>query len=272
MSESFLKASIIYATFNIKKHNLIYNTFIDDTIRYLKSGSSQYANFDYSNGKLLGDKIGWNKLLDINNTESFFRFCIKHIAITFKPFWFKIAYLGRKRVFSILSEDQLQCFNIAGLTTEIPSEDIIQWWEDIYILSREINNLEKLELGKLGELKTIELENKRLKNMGIDRVAKRVSIDDNCLGYDVLSYRLNNNDIVELKIEVKSYSFGVPHFYISLNEWLVAENNTDNFMFYIWNISSDSLLELSPKDISEHIPDNNGCGSWQSIKISLNKE
>lgn len=105
--------------------------------------------------------------------------------------------------------------------------------------------------------------------MGINRCARRVSIEDSCSGYDVVSYRLVDSKVQELKIEVKSYSYGEPHFYITHNEWKTAINNLLNYKFYIWDNQSEYPLEITPMQLVEHIPINNGDGKWEKVKIYI---
>ncbi|MFR0019563.1 protein NO VEIN domain-containing protein [Clostridium paraputrificum] len=269
MRKSFLKVSVIYATYFIKDYIDKFNTTLDDTIMHLSSASSKYHNFDYENGRSLGEMIGWKEIQSIRDIKEFFRFVLTQIAVEMEPFWFKISYLGRDKVFSVLCEDQIQCFKVAELGSLDNSSDAIEWWEHIIYLSQRRNDFQKLEIGKVAEKKTLILENNRLREMGINRCARRVSIEDSCSGYDVVSYRLVDSKVQELKIEVKSYSYGEPHFYITHNEWKTAINNLLNYKFYIWDNQSEYPLEITPMQLVEHIPINNGDGKWEKVKIYI---
>jgi hypothetical protein len=119
------------------------------------------------------------------------------------------------------------------------------------------------ETGKLGELIVFEHEKKLLSNYKIDKQVEWVSVEDESLGYDILSYDLKDGKVSKKYIEVKTTKGGkYESFYISKNEMNKFKSN-DNFVIYrvydidknnhkakFYEIKSldENTFDISPKD------------------------
>ena len=128
-----------------------------------------------------------------------------------------------------------------------------------YAKSQRVN----AETGKLGELIVFEHEKKLLSNYKIDKQVEWVSVEDESLGYDILSYDLKDGKVSKKYIEVKTTKSGkYEPFYISKNEMDKFKSN-DNFVIYrvydidknnhkakFYEIKSldENTFDISPKD------------------------
>jgi hypothetical protein len=128
-----------------------------------------------------------------------------------------------------------------------------------YAKSQRVN----AETGKLGELIVFEHEKKLLSNYKIDKQVEWVSVEDESLGYDILSYDLKDGKVSKKYIEVKTTKGGkYESFYISKNEMNKFKSN-DNFVIYrvydidknnhkakFYEIKSldENTFDISPKD------------------------
>jgi hypothetical protein len=128
-----------------------------------------------------------------------------------------------------------------------------------YAKSQRVN----AETGKLGELIVFEHEKKLLSNYKIDKHVEWVSVEDDNLGYDILSYDLKDGKVSKKYIEVKTTKGGkYESFYISKNEMNKFKSN-DNFVIYrvydidknnhkakFYEIKSldENTFDISPKD------------------------
>ena len=97
-----------------------------------------------------------------------------------------------------------------------------------------------------------------------------MGLDDNRLGYDIRSFKRNdNNQIVDSLIEVKATRFSPIQINISQNEWRIAQRNSDNYIFHVWDLQSDRLKICTVSEIEKHIPTNNNRGEWTTVKITF---
>ena len=192
---------------------------------------------------------------------------IKRYILNQKPTWSSKIIYGRREVFFFLTEDEQRCFMEARLMNEYDAKTV-DWWDDIANNIRSSYGISLNEEGRTGESLTMAFEKKRT---GFS--PKWSSIDSNLLGYDIDS-RISRDDSTHLYIEVKTTLLPDEEavIYISKREWDVAEFS-DNYSFYIWSIAQNAtkLLLLSPDDIRPHIPNNNGSGTWETVKIKIDQ-
>jgi len=99
-------------------------------------------------------------------------------------------------------------------------------------------------IGSKGERIVLELERRRLKEEGeviLANKVKQVSLDDDALGYDILSFEANGDErYIEVKTTKNNNSS--MSFYVSLNEYAVGKVNKNYFIYYVEDIES-----MSPK-------------------------
>jgi hypothetical protein len=90
---------------------------------------------------------------------------------------------------------------------------------------------EKKRVGDLGELLVFELEQERLRTLGIRREPEHKSKSEgDGLGYDILSY---NDEGTEIFIEVKTTTAGIDQpFFVTRNELKRSIQDSDRFALY----------------------------------------
>lgn len=271
MEDSFLKISIIDGAFSIcNQHRLYPENSIDEIIKQLRRGPVSTATYDFERAKQLIELVGWETFIIESSRHEQLQQTLKNLVLIIKPFWARISYLGRTKVKQILTDDELQCLNFAGLLVDNPSDNVINWWETIGKFFRILDDDKKMEIGKEGERRSLELETERLLECGINNKPKWISIEDNTAGFDILSYRNPSPvDISEIKIEVKACTYSPVHFIITKNEWKTALEYKNNYIFHIWNLENNELIEIDVEEMKLHIPTNNGLGKWGNVKIAL---
>lgn len=109
---------------------------------------------------------------------------------------------------------------------------------------KKIDHVEKQnrnqEIGRLGEIIVMSEEIKKLKQLGRDDLAKKVkqvSLKDDSLGFDILSF---NEEGKEIHIEVKATVSNPDKvdFYISDNEFQVAQKDDSYAIYLIYNVDT----------------------------------
>src|SRR5690606_36504019 len=125
----------------------------------------------------------------------------------------------------------------------------------------------------MAEELSLEHERKRLRTNGIDREPKWMAIEDNTVGYDILSYELGPVALKNKLIEVKSTIASPLRFYITRNEWQHDQEVGDAYCFHIWNLQPTPpvLYVKLASDIAPHIPDDNENGKWTVAEIPVGK-
>ncbi len=147
------------------------------------------------------------------------------------------------------------------------------WWYDLNHRMRGLLNFDNVMQGRTAEEKTLELERSTLRKLGITDNPVWKSLDDNTLGYDILSYRPSGGEFpTNLLIEVKSSSRNPPVAIISREECDKAKKSKDRYIFHVWHVINgkpDTLFVWSYDMIAEHIPTDCGKGTWTSVAIPL---
>ena len=200
------------------------------------------------------------------------RRALAQIVVSSRPQWAKRVYLGRVRFLSELEKidsEVRRCFREAGLFADNPSHDVVHWWDCLNHEIRGIQNFENFLQGRTAEQKSLAHERTKLKEMGIELEPKWQAIDDNTVGYDILSYRLGAGFPTNLLIEVKSSSRNPPAVIISRDEWRKAQTAKDNYVFHVWDIGADKLHVWSFEMLEGHMPCNRGNGKWTSVEVPI---
>jgi len=200
------------------------------------------------------------------------RQALAYVLISMRPQWAKRVYLGRARFLSELEEvdtEVRRCFREAGLFVENPSQDVVYWWDRLNHEIRGIQNFENFTQGRTAEQRSLDYERGRLKRMGIELEPKWSAIDDNTIGYDILSYKNSGGFPSNLLIEVKSSSRNPPSAIISRGEWKKAQEAKDNYVFHVWNVKTWNMYEWSVDLMAEHMPTDGKKGQWLSVEIPL---
>lgn len=241
-----------------------------DAIRYLSHVPARSASLDFRKASAVAETMGWCVFVTNGNRQTSLRCTIMELVKKSKPFWSRVGHLGRQNVVRMLTQNQRQCFEAAGLLGDFCNPDIQGWWVDLAQFSRHEENQRLVEAGRAGELRTLRYESARLARLGVDRQPRLVSLEDQAAGYDVLSFDLlENQTIAELQIEVKSSAFEPLHFYLSRNEWEVAVASSRPHVFHLWGPDSESPIVLTVDSLVAHIPSDRGNGEWEKLHIYL---
>jgi hypothetical protein len=200
------------------------------------------------------------------------RIALSHIVTTLRPQWAKRVFLGRARFLSEMDRidrEVRQCFRTAGLLVDDPTDDVVYWWDCLHHEIRGIQNFENFMQGRLAEQKSLEYERGRLRRLGIALEPRWQAIDDNTLGYDILSYKRDGEFPTNLLIEVKSSSRNPPAVIISRAEWIKAKQVGENYLFHVWDVRADRLYECGVETIEPHIPNDQGRGEWANVSVPI---
>lgn len=222
---------------------------------------------------LLGDEI-FTDLSNQENDENYklvLRDILKKFLLLYKPPYLYALTHALTEFKKSLSDDEIQCFSDAGLMEELNlrNEEICKWWDDIEKVAWEENERDNLETGRIGEKKTLEFEENRLKKLGINKNPYWESRNSNRSGYDILSYDKFKKNIFEIYIESKCTKNPNGYFYISKGEWRKANEKKEKYYVYHWYTKGQSPRIIDYNELTKHIPKNRGEGVWDSTIIKL---
>ncbi|MFK4561895.1 hypothetical protein ABIF94_002494 [Bradyrhizobium ottawaense] len=206
--------------------------------------------------------------VDVEDAVAFYRSCVE-IAVLSNPIWMKIIPLGRQKFVQKLDRDAASCFRCARLLDEPPSDEVVDWWDRLQSMGRRLADQARLEQGREAERLSLLHEEARLKALGISRSPRWMSIEDNTVGYDILSYDPGAIEPVARLIEVKSFRKS-GRFFLSRNEWETAKKFGDVYSFHIWDVDSKQLSLKSVDEVNRSIPTDNPGGQWDVAVIDVN--
>ena len=205
----------------------------------------------------------------------FYRECILAVLLLKMPAFAKLMTLGRGRFIKRIRGDEYRdirsVFREAKLLDEPPNNDDITWWDAVQGRVRLNYDQERLARARLAESLTLQHEKKNLLDIGIDRAPIWMAIDDNTVGYDVLSYRQTQAGEANLLIEVKSTIASPLRFIVTRNEWENADQVGDAYLFHIWDMDKHppQLHVRTVDEIRPHIPADNEKGKWKTAEIPI---
>jgi hypothetical protein len=93
------------------------------------------------------------------------------------------------------------------------------------------------------------------------------AIQDETLGYDIRSCDLSSGVPRDLYIEVKASEQKPFVFFLTENEWKVAQTFRDSYVFHFWHLPARIHRVVSVDEVSPHVPINRGSGTWKKIQI-----
>lgn len=238
-------------------------------IEILLSIDSDAGGLDFEAALFLDSLIKPEAPIDI--PHEFYRICIMTVILTFNMPWSRTITLGRDKLLKQLNRDENQCFRSACLLESLPENDVVLWWDTLSSKIRFNYDQGKLERGRVAEKLSLDFETVRLTKLGIDKAPRWIAIDDNTVGYDILSYDNGNFGPVNRLIEVKSSIASPLRFFITRNEWESALKYGQSYYFHIWNLSLPipQLHERSALQVRKHIPEDNNRGKWTIAEIPV---
>ena len=187
---------------------------------------------------------------------------LEDMILNYNPVWGSFLPKGREEAIRFLPDGPKQCFKEAGFLGHF-TDDLIDTWDKLALAYRNYSNQQRLETGRKGERLTMKYEEERTGNR-----PRWQALESNLSGYDILS-RVDKNNDSPLLIEVKSTTSTVEaaNLFITRNEWKVA-NSSNNYLMHLWILEPNPKQIIVPKiEIEQHIPENSGDGSWESVKI-----
>lgn len=185
-----------------------------------------------------------------------------------KPRWVRLIPYGREKLRAALGDDQAQCFREAGLFDAIPDYETLMWWDSLAGLMRGEADAEKMRRARHAERLSLEYERSRLQTLGICEAPSWVALEDNSLGYDILSYDINSDGrVVRRMVEVKSKLADT--IFITRTEWENVSGADQQSVIHVWDLPQERLREYRAADVARHIPIDQGAGVWQNIRILL---
>lgn len=266
--DRMLSMSAFYGLIALRKHCAAHPSIdVREAVSVVKRLSADDAHHDYEAALLLHEIVPTECSADIKN--SFFRDVIRCVLQHSPPWWVRFSPYGREKLRNALRLNEAQCFTSAGLFVEMPTPDVLAWWDLLAQSVRASENDGRLEQGREAEQLTIDYERNRLKSLGIELDPRWISIDDNTAGYDVQSFDAGTVEPIVKLIEVKSCARDAVAIFLTRNEWETAVARSPNYRFHVWLLPEKKLIELRPDDIEPHVPMNRGDGYWENARIKL---
>jgi hypothetical protein len=260
--------SAFYGVLAIRKYsNAHTSTPLSEVLSALRRLSPDEAYHDYETAIRLNDLL----ISETDHTDipTFFRHLLSAAINDAYPWWVRLIPFGRDRLRAALTDNEKQCFEAADLFSAAPPADILRWWDTLAQRIRADEDDRKLLQGREAEQLTIAYEIRRLSHLGIDLAPRWIALDDNSAGYDVHSFDPGPVAPIAKLIEVKSCTRENREIFLTQTEWETAIERAPNYRFHIWKLPERELIELTPAELSGHVPYNNGKGVWQIVRITL---
>jgi hypothetical protein len=271
-SEALFSISVIDGALNLVQHlNMYSNSTLEEASVLLRRGPASSANCDYRRASSAIKRYGLETFTPLPNRQATIRSIVQRLTMLARPMWAVAAPFGRERCKAVMPDDAQQLLSYAGLFEMPPSQEVVEWWDQLAASFRTRNDEGMNAAGREGERLTLEHERRKLAQIGIaDHEPVWVAIEDNTLGYDVLSWQRDKTGaIAEMPIEVKAHSPLHPRVLVTRNEWKAALRFRDRYTFHVWDLKHLSLAEYRPEAIQPHIPEDWGSGSWQVVSIPV---
>lgn len=203
------------------------------------------------------------EIIDLDNPGEI-RKALTFLILNFENDWVYFFPSGREAVRNALTRNEYQVFRNAELYLESPALEVVNWWDFIAnkYRSQALDNSYRE-----AELKSLNLERALLSSMNCPYEPVWVALNDNSLGFDIRSYRQQDDDWVPFAIEVKSTSGSRFRFYLTRNEVNLATRMASNYALHFWASGSVAPLTFQASQITRHLPRDNGSGKWDSVVI-----
>ena len=239
---------------------------IGDVVTSLNRVRSSSTGLDFRGGLALFRAL--DSSFDWQQTQNHLRLFIFEWMKLIEPPWLRLVPYGREKLRVALVDDQVQCLRQAGLFDEVPDEGALAWWDRLANLMRGAADAEKMKRARHAERLSLEFELDRLKCLGISRPPRWVALEDNSLGYDILSYDLDPEGLIVTRlVEVKSRLSD--DISITRNEWQNVSGAAQRSVIHVWDLPEEQLKEYRAHDMAPHIPLDQGEGAWQDVRITL---
>lgn len=263
LTERHFSMSAFEALRNIRKYRSAYAHL--DKLEILRLIQAvEIGALDYEAALLLDNFIpNTDGMSDVD----FLRNCIK-VVLTCNPIWIRSVSLGRAKFVQKLERDQSSCFRCARLMDKPAPDDVEGWWAEIMAYSRANSEAGRADQGRRAEKMSLEFERRRLLGLGIAEAPTWMSLEDNTVGYDIVSYDRGQPEPRNLLIEVKSFITS-GEFFLTRNEWHTASKYRDRYQFQIWDMTERRLYRMDVDEVGLHVPTDAEGGQWENATISI---
>jgi hypothetical protein len=239
---------------------------LQEIIEVIKEVDADGATYDFEAAVELDQILPHT--CPIEDAIAFYRDCIDVAIRNHRPIWVKTITLGRNFVHK-LERDERQCFEAAGLLEDPISDPTVAWWGRTSDIARMLNDGVFNDQGRAAEKLSLEYEAERMAKLGLPGSPKWMSVEDNRLGYDILSYDPGPGRPVARVLEVKSTIASPLRFFVTRNEWEVCLKMGSAYHFHIWDMKTGVLHERTGADVAPHIPADQGRGKWSRVEIRV---
>jgi hypothetical protein len=263
LSMSAFEAAFLVRSFRHKNPNFTASELVQ-TARAIRV---DFYPHDYDTGVMLEALIAYPDSGAAMPLEEFFTAAIDSIISERGPLWARLAPAGRNHVMQAIGINGVQCLRGAGLLEN--SDRATAWWDALANANRSEKDARLLAQGREGERLSLAYETDRLQQEGIPHLPSWIAIEDNTVGYDILSYALVDGHETSRLIEVKTTYANPPRMILSRNEWKTAEQFGTAFEFHLWELTTKTLTILPVDLIKAHIPIDKGNGHWLSVEIKM---
>jgi len=203
-----------------------------------------------------------------SSREQGLRGILKILIIHFRPTWGLLMPHGRRVLRQSVPPDIKQCFESAGFFKDSPDPESIIWWDGLSSYFRSNAVLGRVEMGRRGEMLSMNHERDRLVAAGHTQTEPLWSaIEDETLGYDITSWDLTGPTPKIMYIEVKASERTPFVFFLTENEWKVAQMFKETYVFHFWYLPTQRLKIVTVDEVASHLPINQGSGVWKKTQI-----
>ena len=180
-----------------------------------------------------------------------------------RPPWTMFALDGRMKTLAFAPIEFGQSMTEAYLA-EGYDDEVIEFWDRLAAIARGQQDIKLSSIGRDGERLTLDYEKQRTGRNPIWR-----SIESNADGYDVMSV-VSSEDHAQRQIEVKASTVGLAgSMHLTRNEWDSTETMIHH-TFHLWdlkNMRAPKLAIVSRAMVDQHVPRDNGGGTWSEVRI-----
>ena len=260
---SLLLAGIRLARIHDELPNLSY----PDILQRISVGAAGQLGVDFPGAQNLINIHGWSFFSSAPDDDVAMRETLDAYYRAYPPVWRTLAIKGREAVKSSIDIDEWLCLEMADLSTSI-SPEAISWWDWHAQQARQELADKNLKTGREGESRSYEFECAKLESHNLTPIW--ASLQDNSLGYDILSYS-SEQSLAPMYIEVKSsQSPYKPYFvYLSEGEAKFAQAHAENWVLHYWNSEITEPDIFTWNEIERHLPLNQNSGKWTNVRIAL---
>lgn len=231
------------------------------------------SKYDFDSAYKLLNEYGEEFFTTQEDTEiQILRSNLLKVVIALNPAWIRKVTLGRDFVFNSINElnnqvessEIIHTFEVCKLKDNTDMDTII-WWKRLAENYR--NNDSNIEKGIDGEFLTLRYEKDKLNEFNISKDPLLKSIDNETLGYDIVSYRKSSNIEFEIYIETKFSNNN--KFYLTKNEWNAAKKYMKKYFIYFWSEGIDIPRIVAFEELKEFILDDKKNSTWDKLIISI---